>query len=171
MPRRLCLVFANLVLLLQIGAPDVAFPGWNAFRSGLFVFATIGQPAYHSAPWTSRDRHIAADRHSLPGSRGDLWIMGLIVAVWHDPGRGQGITTVVCMRAPGMTFGCRLHLEHHGDVHPDIDCVSPLTAVLFSWPGAHIGDAANGGVLLWQHLFCSSPPRGLHHRAAVFRPS
>ncbi len=51
-----------------------------------------------------------------------------------------------------------LHLEHHGDVHPDIDCVPAahggiVRAGRDRHLGAHIYDAANGGVLLWQHLF------------------
>ncbi len=38
--------FANLVLPLQIGAPDVAFPRLNAFSFWLFLFgATIARPA------------------------------------------------------------------------------------------------------------------------------
>ncbi len=39
--------FANLVLPLQIGAPDVAFPRLNAFSFWLFVFgATIGAAGF-----------------------------------------------------------------------------------------------------------------------------
>ena len=40
--------FANLVLPLQIGAPDVSFPRLNAFSYWLFLFGGLGQ---RTASW------------------------------------------------------------------------------------------------------------------------
>ena len=52
--------FANLVLPLQIGAPDVAFPRLNAFSFWLFLFgALIGCGRLHHA---GRRRRLRLDR-------------------------------------------------------------------------------------------------------------
>ncbi|CKM67351.1 Putative cytochrome C oxidase polypeptide I CtaD (cytochrome AA3 subunit 1) (part1) [Mycobacterium tuberculosis] len=102
--------FANLVLPLQIGAPDVAFPRLNAFSFWLFVFgATIGAAGFIT-PGGAADFGWTAytpltDAIHSPGAGGDLWIMGLIVAgLGTILGAVNMITTVVCMRAPGMTM-------------------------------------------------------------------
>src|SRR5580693_5627814 len=144
--------FANLVLPLQIGAPDVAFPRLNAFSFWLFLFgATMGIAGFVT-PGGAADFGWTAytpltDAIHSPGAGGDLWIMGLIVAgLGTILGAVNMITTVVCMRAPGMTMFLVLI------------AFPLLTAALFGLAadrhlGAHVYDAANGGVLLWQHLF------------------
>ena len=70
------------------------------------------------------------------------------------------ITTVVCMRAPGMTmFRMPIFTWNILVTSIMVLMVFPLlTAALFGLAadrhlGAHIFDPANGGVILWQHLF------------------
>jgi cytochrome c oxidase subunit I len=102
--------FANLVLPLQIGAPDVAFPRLNALSFWLFVFgATIGMAGFITPGgaadfgWTAYTPLSNAVHSANVGA--DLWIMGLIVAgLGTILGAVNMITTVVCMRAPGMTM-------------------------------------------------------------------
>ena len=43
--------FANVVLPLQIGAPDVAFPRLNAFSFWLFVFGSTVASRLHHPRW------------------------------------------------------------------------------------------------------------------------
>ena len=66
--------FANLVLPLQIGAPDVAFPRLNAFSFWLFLFgATDRDRRLHHPRWRGRlrlDRVLAADRRDPLAGRG-----------------------------------------------------------------------------------------------------
>ena len=70
------------------------------------------------------------------------------------------ITTVVCMRAPGMTM-FRMPIFTWNILVTSILVLIAfpiLTAALFGLAadrhlGAHVYDPANGGVLLWQHLF------------------
>lgn len=87
--------------------------------------------------------------------------MGLIVAgLGTILGAVNMITTVVCMRAPGMTM-FRMPIFTWNIMVTSILILIAfplLTAALFGLAadrhlGAHIYDAANGGVLLWQHLF------------------
>src|SRR5215212_1477027 len=102
--------FANLVLPLQIGAPDVSFPRLNAFSYWLFLFGgsivmlgfiTPGGAAdfgwYAYSPLT--------DAINSPGVGADLWFVGLAVAgLGTILGAVNMITTVITLRAPGMTM-------------------------------------------------------------------
>ena len=96
-----------------------------------------------------------------PVSGGDLWIMGIAVAgLGTILGAVNMITTVVCMRAPGMTM-FRMPIFTWNILVTSILVLIAfplLTAALFGLAadrhlGAHVYDPANGGVLLWQHLF------------------
>ena len=158
--------FANLVLPLQIGAPDVAFPRLNAFSFWLFLFgATIGMAGFIT-PGGAADFGWTAytpltDAIHSPGAGADLWIMGLIVAgLGTILGAVNMITTVVCMRAPGMTM-FRMPIFTW-----NILLTSML--VLLAFPvlaaallvleidrkfGAQVFSATSGGAILWQHLF------------------
>jgi cytochrome c oxidase subunit 1 len=70
------------------------------------------------------------------------------------------ITTVVCMRAPGMTM-FRMPIFTWNILVTSILVLMAfpvLTAALFGLAadrhlGAHVYDPANGGAILWQHLF------------------
>ncbi|MGX9672245.1 aa3-type cytochrome oxidase subunit I [Mycobacterium sp. HM-7] len=158
--------FANLVLPLQIGAPDVAFPRLNALSFWLFLFGGLVVLAGFVVPGGAADFGWTAytplsDAVHSPGSGGDLWAVGLIVSgLGTILGAVNMITTVVCMRAPGMTmFRMPIFTWNIAATGVLILLAFPiLTAALFGLLaqrhlGAHIYDAANGGPILWQHLF------------------
>ncbi|MEU7139931.1 cytochrome c oxidase subunit I [Nocardia sp. NPDC046473] len=158
--------FANAVLPLQIGAPDVAFPRLNAFSYWLYLFGAIIATAGFITPGGAADFGWTAytplsNFEHAPGAGGDLWIMGLIVAgVGTILGAVNMITTIICLRAPGMIM-FRMPIFTWNILVTSILVLLAfpiLTAALFALAidrhlGAHIYDTANGGVLLWQHLF------------------
>src|SRR5712671_627165 len=151
--------FANLVLPLQIGSPDVAFPRLNAFSYWLFLFGATISVAGFITPGGAADFGWTAytpltDAIHSPGAGGDLWIMGLIVAgLGTILGAVNMITTVVCMRAPGMTM-FRMPIFTWNILVTSILVLLAfplLTAALFGLLadrhlGAHVFDPANGGV-------------------------
>src|SRR5690606_9435682 len=100
--------FANVILPLQIGAPDVAFPRLNAFSYWLFLFGGLIVVSGFLMPggvadfgWTAYPP-LSSDVHS-PGLGGDVWVAGLVVSgLGTILGAVNMITTVVCLRAPGM---------------------------------------------------------------------
>jgi cytochrome c oxidase subunit 1 len=158
--------FANLVLPLQIGAPDVAFPRLNALSYWLFLFGGLIVVAGFVTPggaadfgWTAY-APLSSLTHA-PGAGADMWILGLAVAgLGTILGGVNMITTVVCMRAPGMTmFRMPIFTWNILVTSIMVLIVFPLlTAALLGLAvdrhlGAHLYDAANGGALLWQHLF------------------
>ncbi len=158
--------FANAVMPLQIGSPDVAFPRLNALTYWLFLFgglmvvgglvvpggaASFGWFAY--APLNSAIR--------TPGAGGDLWAMGLVLSgISTTLGSVNFIATIVCLRAPGMTL-FRMPIFTWNILFTSILVLLAfpvLTAALLTLMadrkfGAHVYDPANGGALLWQHLF------------------
>ena len=158
--------FANLVLPLQIGAPDVAFPRLNALSFWLFLFGALIALGGFLAPggpadfgWTAYTP-LSNAIHS-PGAGGDLWILGLIVGgLGTILGAVNMITTVVCMRAPGMTM-FRMPIFTWNILVTSVMVLVAfplLTSALFGLAadrhlGAHIFDPANGGTMLWEHLF------------------
>jgi cytochrome c oxidase subunit 1 len=95
---------------LQIGAPDVAFPRLNAFSYWLFLFGGLIVMAGFLTPGGAADFGWTAyvplsDAMRSPGPGPELWIMGLVVAgLGTILGGVNFITTIVCMRAPGMTM-------------------------------------------------------------------
>jgi cytochrome c oxidase subunit I len=158
--------FANAIMPLQIGAPDVAFPRLNMFSYWLFLFGGLIVLSGFIVPGGAADFGWFAyaplnDAVRSPGIGGDLWIMGLWMAgLGTILGGVNFVTTILCMRAPGMTM-FRMPIFTW-----NILITSLL--VLIAFPilagallaleadrllGAHIFDAANGGPILWQHLF------------------
>ncbi|WP_174514905.1 cytochrome c oxidase subunit I, partial [Mycobacteroides abscessus] len=102
--------FANVVLPLQIGAPDVAFPRLNALSFWLFLFGALIALAGFITPGGAADFGWTAytplsDAIHSPGAGGDLWILGVAVGgLGTILGAVNMITTIVCMRAPGMVM-------------------------------------------------------------------
>ena len=103
--------FANYIVPLQIGSPDVAFPRLNAFSYWLFLFGGLIVISGFLTPGGAADFGWFAytplsDAIHSPGFGGDLWIMGLDRSpVWAPSSAAVNfITTIVCMRAPGMTM-------------------------------------------------------------------
>ena len=158
--------FSNLIMPLQIGSPDVAFPRLNAFSFWLFLFGglivmggfiTPGGPAdfgwYAYAP-------LSTGVHT-PGAGASLWFAGLAVGgLGTILGSVNFITTIVCLRAPGMTL-FRMPIFTWNTLITSL-------LVLFAFPiltaallvnlsdrnlGSLVFSEENGGPMLWQHLF------------------
>ena len=96
-----------------------------------------------------------------PGAGADLWIMGLAVGgLGTILGGVNFITTIICLRAPGMTMFRMPIFTWNIFVTSFLVLLAfpVLTAALLGLAadrhfGAHVFDPANGGVILWQHLF------------------
>jgi cytochrome c oxidase subunit 1 len=158
--------FANLVLPLQIGSPDVAFPRLNAFSYWAFLFGGLIVLSGFLTPGGAADFGWFAytplsDATHSPGAGADLWIMGLVLAgLGTILGGVNMVTTVVCLRAPGMTmFRMPIFTWNIFVTSLLVLLAFPiLTAALLGLEadrrlGAHVFDPANGGAILWQHLF------------------
>jgi cytochrome c oxidase subunit 1 len=161
----LAAAFANYFLPLQLGARDVAFPRlnslsyWIFFFGGMFLtvsFFVGGAPDggwFGYAPLSTQVDEVV---------RMDYWALGLqILGVASIASSVNFITTVLTMRAPGMTL-MRM---------PVFSWMTLVVAflLLFSLPMVAVGlfqvffdrnlgtlffDAAGGGdPVLWQHLF------------------
>jgi len=158
--------FANFVLPLQIGAPDVAFPRLNAFSYWLYLFGALIALSGFVTPggaaafgWTAYVPLSGIENSPQVG--GDLWIMGLAVSgLGTILGAVNMITTVICLRCPGMTMW-RMPIFTWNILVTSIMILSAfpiLTAALLGLAadrhfGSHVFDPANGGAILWQHLF------------------
>src|SRR5262249_13575443 len=102
-----------------------------------------------------------SDAIHSPGVGGDLWITGLVVSGLGTILGGVNMnTTVICLRAPGMTMFRMPIFTWHILVTSVLTLMAfpILTAALLGLLadrhlGAHVFDPANGGVILWQHLF------------------
>ena len=158
--------FANFVIPLQIGAPDVSFPRLNALAYWFYLFGGLIVVGGFLTPDGAADFgwFAYAPLNSVifsPGVGADMWILGLAMSgVGTVLGAVNFITTMLTLRAPGMTM-----------FRMSIFCWDMLITgilILIAFPvlaaallalaadrmlGAHVFDAANGGAILWQHLF------------------
>ncbi|MBC7306231.1 MAG: cytochrome c oxidase subunit I [Dietzia sp.] len=158
--------FANYIMPLQIGAPDVAFPRLNALGFWLFSaggvimlsgFLTPGGAA--SFGWTMY--MPLADKIHSPNVGADLWILGVgIGGIGTILGAVNFVTTIICLRAPGMTmFRMPIFTWNILVASVLILLIFPLLTaaalgVFYDRTfGGRIFDSANGGAILWQHLF------------------
>ncbi|MFC9729853.1 cytochrome c oxidase subunit I [Streptomyces roseolus] len=158
--------FANAIMPLQIGSPDVAFPRLNMLSYWLFlfggliafggIFTTQGTADFG---WTAYTPLSGGERTPYVG--GDMWIMGLALGGFGTIlGAVNFITTIICMRAPGMTM-FRMPIFTWNVLLTSVLVLLAfpvLAAALFALEadrqfGAHVYDPENGGALLWQHLF------------------
>ena len=158
--------FANALMPLQIGAPDVAFPRLNMFAFWLYLFGgviagfgllTPGGAA--SFGWTAYTP-LSNPTYS-PGIGGDLWVWGLALGGFGTIlGAVNFITTILCMRAPGMTM-FRMPIFTWTILITSILILMAfpvLAAALIGLGvdrrfGGHIFAPESGGAILWQHLF------------------
>ncbi|TBT87325.1 cytochrome c oxidase subunit I [Propioniciclava sinopodophylli] len=158
--------FANALMPLHIGAPDVSFPRLNMFSYWLYLFGSLIACAGFLTPDGAASFGWFAyvplsDAVHSPGVGGDLWIVGLyLLGLSSILGAVNFITTIVTMRAPGMTmFRMSMFTWNILVTSILILVVFPVLAagllVLLSDRvlGTHILDAATGGAMLWQHLF------------------
>ncbi len=158
--------FGNVVMPLQIGAPDVAFPRLNMFGFWLFLFGGLIVAAGFFTPGGAASFGWFAyaplsNAVNTPQVGADLWLLGLTMGgLGTILGAVNFITTIFTMRAPGMTM-FRM---------PIFTWTILITSllVLIAFPvlaaalavafidrqyGAVIFASENGGAILWQHLF------------------
>jgi len=158
--------FVNVLMPLQIGAPDVAFPRLNALAYWFFSFGSLIAVAGFLTPQGAASfgwfayTPLSSQTFS-PGLGGNLWVFGLGLSGFGTIlGAVNFITTIITMRVPGMTMW-RMPIFTWNALVTSI-------LVLLAFPilaaamlalgsdrvfGSHVYDAANGGAILWQHLF------------------
>jgi len=158
--------FANVLMPLQIGAPDVAFPRLNALAYWFFSFGSLIAVAGFLTPQGAASFGWFAytplsNQTFSPGIGGNMWVFGLGLSGFGTIlGAVNFITTIITMRVPGMTMW-RMPIFTWNTLVTSI-------LVLLAFPvlaaamlalgsdrvfGSHVYDAANGGAILWQHLF------------------
>src|SRR5215831_6453746 len=165
--------FANYLAPLMIGARDMAFPRLNAFSFwmsafGGFIlyFSFIGGSGLYGAggapdvgwfayaPLTARAFSV--------GNSTDYWIVGLLVSGIGSIGTAANIvTTILCMRCPGMTLGRMPMLVWLNLVVSSLILIviAPLTAaqimlLIDRYLGGHFFDTqAGGSAVIWMHFF------------------
>jgi cytochrome c oxidase subunit I len=156
--------FFNYLIPLQIGARDVAFPRLNAFSywaflfGGIFLYSAMFFDGLPNGGWFG----YAPLSSEIPGTNMAFYSVGLqILGVSSLAAAVNFITTILNMRAPGMTM-MRL---------PVFTWMALITnfLLLFALPiiavalfmmqfdvifGAQFFQPATGGdPILWQHLF------------------
>ncbi|MEL0256754.1 MAG: cytochrome c oxidase subunit I [Pontimonas sp.] len=158
--------FANVLMPLQIGSPDVAFPRLTALAYWFFSFGSLIAVAGFLTPQGAASfgwfayTPLSSQTFS-PGLGGNLWVFGLGLSGFGTIiGAVNFITTIITMRVPGMTMW-RMPIFTWNTLVTSI-------LVLLAFPvlaaamlalgsdrvfGSHVYDAANGGAILWQHLF------------------
>ncbi|MFE6743839.1 aa3-type cytochrome oxidase subunit I [Streptomyces tubercidicus] len=158
--------FANEIMPLQIGSPDVAFPRLNMLSYWFFLFGGLivlgsfltpfGGPAFGWTAYAPLNSMVRS-----PGVGADMWIMGLALAGFGTIlGAVNFITTIIVLRAPGMTM-FRMPVFTWNVLFTSILVLMAfpvLAAALLVLEadrqfGAVVFDAQWGGALLWQHLF------------------
>jgi cytochrome c oxidase subunit 1 len=165
--------FGNYLIPLMIGARDMAFPRLNAwsfwltaFGGLLLYFSFVGANGLYGAGnapdvgWFAY-APLTSNAFSV-GHSTDFWTLGLLVSGFGSIGTAINIlTTIVCMRCPGMTLGKMpllvwLNLVMAAMV---LLAISPLTAAqmmlsLDRFLGAHFFDTqAGGSAVMWMHFF------------------
>ncbi|GAA1504650.1 cytochrome c oxidase subunit I [Brevibacterium permense] len=158
--------FANVIMPLQIGAPDVAFPRLNAFAFWMFLFGSLVALSGFLTPqgaasfgWTAYAP--LSNTTFTPGAGGNLWVLGLALQGFGTIlGSVNFIATIITMRAPGMTM-FRMPIFCWNVLITAILVLmafQPLAAALLVLAsdrilGSNVFSPGNGGPILWQHLF------------------
>ena len=165
--------FANYLLPLMLGARDMAFPRLNAFSFWmtafggiLLYFSLLGASGLYGAGNAPDAGWFAyAPLTAQTFSRGhstDFWTLAVLVSGIGSIGTAINMmTTILCLRCPGMTLGkmplfAWLNLVMSVLV---LMAVSPLTAaqIMLSidrYLGGHFFDTqAGGSAVLWMHFF------------------
>jgi len=158
--------FANFVVPLQIGAPDVSFPRLNAFAYWLYAMGGALVVAGFLTPGGAADFGWFAysplnNATNSPGVGADMWIVGLVISgLGTILGAVNMITTILTLRAPGMTmFRMPIFTWNIMVTALLVLMVFPiLAAALLALLadrrlGAHVYDVSTNGSMLWQHLF------------------
>ncbi|MBI4568943.1 MAG: cbb3-type cytochrome c oxidase subunit I [Planctomycetes bacterium] len=158
--------FGNFVIPLAIGARDMAFPVlnmlsfWLLIPAGALLLAAMGAQGELVAGWTAYPP--LSDVVGSPEAGQTCWALALIVGgVSSMMGAINYVTTVIKLRAPGMTMG-RLPLTVWGVFYTsilNIYFVPVVAAALLMLVADRVGGAhfytpyGAGDPLLYQHLF------------------
>ena len=165
--------FGNYLIPLMLGARDMAFPRLNAFSfwiaafGGLLLyFSFLGGDGLYGAG-TAPDvgwfayAPLTAKVFS-PGHSTDYWTLGILLSGIGSIGTALNIvTTIICMRCPGMKLS-RMPLLvwlYFVTCCMVFVAVSPLTAaqimlLIDRYLGGHFFDTqAGGSAVLWMHFF------------------
>jgi cytochrome c oxidase subunit 1 len=158
--------FGNVIMPLQIGAPDVAFPRLNMLGYWLFLFGGLtvalgfitpgGAAAFGWFAYAPLSNAVYS-----PEVGADLWYLGLAMGgLGTILGGVNFITTIFTMRAPGMTMFRMPIFTWTIFVTSVLVILSfPVLAAALAMAfidreyGSLVFAAENGGAMLWQHLF------------------
>ena len=177
--------FGNYLIPLMLGAPDMAFPRLNMLGYWFWwpgiacIFLAFGaEGGGPAAGWTAYPP-LSTIESAAPGSNaGQTWMLLSLtfVGVSSMMGAVNYVTTIIKMRAPGMTF-FRMPLSIWGlmiaallqlfalpvltaatflqlfDRVLDAGFFTPTGVVINGVSPEGVGAAAGGHPLLWQHLF------------------
>ena len=158
--------FTNILMPLHIGAPDVAFPRLNMLGYWMFLFGGMIVCAGFFTPGGAASFGWFAyaplsNAVNSPGAGGDMWLLGLALGgLGTILGAVNFVTTIFCMRAPGMTM-FRMSIFTWNALLTSVLVLAAfpvLAAALIVLEvdrkfGSVVFEAANGGAILWQHLF------------------
>src|SRR5277367_1597604 len=165
--------FANYLVPLMIGARDMAFPRLNAFSfwmsafgGFLLYFSLLGANGLYGAGNAPDVGWFAyAPLTAQTFSRGhstDFWTLAVLVSGFGSIGTAINIlTTILCLRCPGMKLGKMPLLAWLNLVMSALVllAIGPLTAAqimltLDRYLGAHFFDTqAGGSAVIWMHFF------------------
>ncbi len=158
--------FTNAIMPLQIGAPDVAFPRLNMLSYWLYLMGSLLAVSGFFTPGGAAGfgwfmYAPLSNQTFSPGLGPDLAVIGLALSGFGTIlGAVNFITTIICMRAPGMTMFRMPIFTWNAMVTSVLVLMAfpPFAAALLGLFadrrfGAHLFDAENGGPILWQHLF------------------
>ncbi len=158
--------FGNYLVPLQIGARDMAFPRLNALSFWMFLFGAMTIMATYVIPggapavgWTGY-APLSGPLYS-PGNGVDLWAIGIIITGASSTiGAVNFITTILNMRAPGMTmFKLPVFTWTIFVMAFMVLLATPMLAGALSMNladrnlGTQFFQPGNGDPILWQHLF------------------
>jgi cytochrome c oxidase subunit 1 len=158
--------FFNYLIPLQIGARDVAFPRLNAFSYWVYLFGAIFMNVswlIGAAPNGGWFGYAPLTTYQFsPGMNIDFWVLGLqILGVSSLAAAFNFITTIVNMRAPGMSL-MRMGMFTWNAFVVQVLLVLAFPvitiALVFLQFDRFFGTqfyeiAAGADPLLWQHLF------------------
>ncbi|HTR20472.1 MAG TPA: cbb3-type cytochrome c oxidase subunit I [Gemmatimonadales bacterium] len=162
-------VYANFLIPLKLGAHDMAFPRinmasfWTALLAGLVMLSSLFVPEGAArAGWTMYAPLSARPDLSGAGLGQQMWCIAIVLlGLSSILGSLNYITTVINMRAPGMTW-FRMPLSIWalfitailGLLALPVLSGAAIMLLFDQTIGTHFFDPAAGGqALLWQHLF------------------
>ncbi|HIM13144.1 MAG TPA: hypothetical protein EYM62_00425 [Candidatus Poseidoniales archaeon] len=157
--------FANWIVPLQIGAPDLAFPRLNAFSfwlqpvAALLIFTGVFSGGGADTGWTGYAPYVVSETAHAGVS---MWAAGQIMLVASSTLTGINfLTTIAVMRAPGMGW-FQMPLFTWSILVANVMLfisipafgVGLIQVFLDRTIGTAFYDVAAGGdPLLWSHLF------------------